>query len=91
MAETEISYEFIQQAANHPGVVAQLAVVADRIKSRAEGLAAAEGIDMKITTQAGVRPEGRPFVNVIGDDADQEFGTWRGKRRRVLGRAGEAG
>jgi len=91
MAETEISFEFIQQAANHPGVVAQLAVVAGRIKANAEGIAANEGISMQVTTEAGVRPKGRPFVNVVADNAEQEFGSSRTARRRILGRAGEGG
>jgi len=91
MAETEISYEFIQQAARHPGVVAQLAIVADRIKARADGLAADEGVSMQVTTDAGIRPGGRPFVNVVGDNAEQEFGSTHVARRRILGRAGETG
>lgn len=91
MAEVEISYEFIQKAAQHPDVVKHLAVVAKRIQARAEGLAASEGVDMNVTTVAGVRPGGRPFVNVVGDNAEQEFGSSRTERRRILGRAGAGG
>lgn len=91
MAEFELSYEYIQRAANHPDVVKQLQVVADRVRARAEGLAASEGVEMTLTTKAGVRPSGRPYVNVEGDNADQEFGTSRTKRFRILGRAGEQG
>lgn len=91
MAEVEISYEFIQQAAQHPGVVQQLQVVADRIKARADALADQEGVEMTTTTRAGVRPGGRPFVNVEGDNPDQEFGSARSNRYRILGRAGEGG
>lgn len=91
MSEVEITFEYIQQAANHPGVVKQLQVVADRVKARAESLAAAEGVEMEVTTRAGVRPGGRPFVNVEGDNEDQEFGSSRSGRFRILGRAGEGG
>lgn len=91
MAEVEISYEYIQEAARHPGVFAQLAVVAGRIKARADGIAADEGISMQVTTEAGVRPKGRPFVNVVADNAEQEFGSSRIARLRILGRAGEGG
>lgn len=91
MAEVEISYEFIQKAAQHPGVAAALQVVANRVKSRAQQLAEADGVDMRVTTEAGVRPGGRPFVNVIGDNPDQEWGTSRGGRFRILGRAGAGG
>ena len=91
MAEVTISSEFIREAMLQPGVAAQLQVVANRIQKRAEGIAANEGVDMEFTTKAGVRPKGRPFVNVIGDNAEQEFGSSRTARRRILGRAGEGG
>lgn len=91
MAEVEISYEFIQQAAQQPDVQKRLQQTANRIRARAESIAANEGSDMNVTTVSGVRPGGRPFVNVIGDNADQEFGTSRTQRRRILGRAGEKG
>lgn len=91
MAEVEISYEFIQQAAQQPDVQKRLQQTANRIRARAESIAANEGSDMKVTTVAGTRPGGRPFVNVVGDDPDQEYGTSRTARRRILGRAGEGG
>ena len=91
MGEVEISYEFIQKAASQPGVLRQLQVVADRTKGRAQALAAKEGVDMTVTTRSGVRPGGRPFVNVEADNPDQEFGTARSRRLRILGRAGEGG
>lgn len=91
MAEVEISYELIQQAAQHPGVVQQLQVVADRIRVRAEGLAQQEEVEMTVATSSGVRPGGRPFVNVTTDNPGQEFGTALNQRHRILGRAGEGG
>ena len=48
-----------------------------------------EGVEMDVRTEAGVRPGGRPFVNVVGDNAEQEFGSSRMDRFRLLGRAGE--
>ncbi|AXH44393.1 head closure Hc1 [Arthrobacter phage MargaretKali] len=91
MAEVEISYEFIQKAAQQPGVAAALQAVANRVHARAQQMADKDGVDMRVTTQAGVRPGGRPFVNVVGDNADQEFGTSRMGRFRILGRAGAGG
>jgi hypothetical protein len=91
MAEVEISYEYIQSAAQHPGVLRLLQVVADRVKARAQQLASKEGVEMTVTTTSGQRPGGRPFVNVEGDNPDQEFGTARSRRLRILGRAGEGG
>lgn len=91
MAEIEISFEYIQQAARHPDVVAHLQVVADRVKARADALAREEEVEMTVSTVAGVRPGGRPFVNVTTDNPGQEFGTALHKRYRILGRAGEGG
>jgi hypothetical protein len=91
MAEVEISYEFIQQAAQQPGVLAHMQVVADRIKARAAALAGQEGVEMELDTIAEVRPGGRPFVNVVSDNPDQEFGSATSARYRILGRAGEGG
>ncbi|WXW93147.1 hypothetical protein SEA_BRAYBEAST_10 [Arthrobacter phage BrayBeast] len=91
MSEVEISYEYIQQAAQHPDVAKQLQVVADRVKGRADQLARNEGVDMKVSTETGVRPGGRPFVNVVTDNPGQEFGTALHQRHRILGRAGEGG
>lgn len=91
MPEVEITYEFIQSAAQQPGVIAQLQVVADRIKVRADALARQEGVQMTVSTTTGTRPGGRPFVNVVSDNPDQEFGTATHKRYRILGRAGEGG
>lgn len=91
MSEVEITPEFIQSAMRDPGVTAHLQVVADRVAARAKGIAATEGIDMEISTVAGVRPLGRPYVNVITNNVEQEFGTSRTERRRVLGRAADGG
>ena len=46
---------------------------------------------MEITTVAGTRPGGRQYVNVIGDNVEQEWGSSRTERRRILGRAAEGG
>lgn len=91
MSEVTISSEFILSAMHHPDVAAHLQVVADRVKGRAASIAAAEEIDMEVTTVAGVRPKGRPYVNVITNNAEQEFGSSRTERRRILGRAAEQG
>lgn len=91
MAEMEISAAYIKEAMQQPGVAVQLQVVADRVKARAESLADSEGVKMNVTTVAGIRPGGRPFVNVVSDNPDQEFGTSKTERRRILGRAGEQG
>ena len=91
MAEVEITPEFIQSAMHQPGVAAALQAVADRVARRAEGIAANEGVDINITTTAGVRPKGRPYVNVVADNVDQEWGSSRSGKYRILGRAAEGG
>ena len=90
-SEVEITPEFIQSAMHQPGVMAQLQVVADRVARRAEGIAAEEEVEMNVSTVAGVRPKGRPYVNVVADNADQEWGSSRSGRHRILGRAAEGG
>ncbi|WP_417220505.1 hypothetical protein [Arthrobacter sp.] len=91
MGEVEITPAFIASAMTQPGVLAHLQVVANRVKARAEGIAASEEVDMQVTTVAGVRPKGRPFVNVVADNAEQEWGSSRTGRRRILGRAAAGG
>lgn len=86
-----LTYEYIQRAAQSAVVRKGLQAKADKIKARVESIAAAEEVTMQVTTEAGIRPGGRPFVNVVSDNAEQEFGSSRTKRRRILGRAGEGG
>ena len=89
--DPDLSYEFVNRAANSPGVLKQLQVVADRIAARARGIAAAEKVTMKVETRSGKRPGGRPYVDVIGDNAEQEYGSSKVQKLRILGRAGAAG
>lgn len=89
MAEVEIGPKLMAQAWNHPDIPKFLQAKADKVAARAKSLAASEDVEMNITTVSGVRPKGRAYVNVVGDNADQEFGTSRTARRRILGRAGE--
>lgn len=91
MAELEITSAFILSAMHQEGVKAHLQVVAKRVASRAKGIAASEGVTMNVSTKAGLRPGGRPYVNVTTDNSEQEFGSSRTKKRRILGRAADAG
>lgn len=90
-SEIEITPEFILSAMREPGVAAHLQVVANRVAKRAQMLAGAEGVEMNVSTVAGVRPKGRPYVNVVADNAEQEFGSSRSGRFRILGRAADSG
>lgn len=85
----EITRELIEKAMHHPDVVAHLEVVANRVARHAESLAAKDGVDMDVWVQSGVRPKGRPQSVVYASNVDQEFGTAKTPRRRILGRAGE--
>ena len=89
MAEVEISRAFVEAAMRHPGVVEHLGVVARRIKDRADQLAANEGVDLETWVEQNTRPKGRPQAVVYGDNVEQEWGSSRSDRRRILGRAGE--
>lgn len=74
-----------------PSVRAALRARAQAIAGRARGIAATETPDASITTDEGTRPRGRTYARVTSDDPDGEFGTEKRKRRRVLGRAADAG
>lgn len=91
MARVEISREFIEAAMRDESVARQLRVVADRVKRRADLLAASEGVEMELWVEESVRPKGRPQAVVYGDNAEQEYGSAREERRRILGRAAEGG
>lgn len=90
MAEIEISREYILAAMQHQVVTGQMRAVAERVAARARTLAAADEMDLEIDIGQFIRPGGRPVANVIAEDAaDQEWGTAKTPRRRILGRAAE--
>lgn len=71
-------------------VRAKCAEVADGIAARARELAqqdtADDAEDVIIGREDGTRPRGRPYSRVTAS-LDQEFGTPRTARRRILGRS----
>lgn len=90
MAEVHISPEFIGEAARHPAVRAELHTIARKIERQANILAAAEDVDMETRIEDSIRPKGRPQSVVWGDNVEQEYGSYREGRRRILGRAAQA-
>lgn len=68
-------------------VRAALADVARGVARKANAIGRSEGVDMDATVSEGVRPKGRPYSRVSSDQADQEFGTAKTPRRRILARA----
>lgn len=89
MAKVEITRELIRKAMTHPEVVKHLRVIADRVKVKADALAAAEGVELDSWVTESVRPGGRPQAQVYADNSEQEFGTRDVNRYRILGRAAE--
>jgi|GEM_PF-2104976 len=87
----EISRDFVRAAARHEAVTGQLRVIGERVMRRAKNLAASEGVSMEFWLEQGERPAWRPQVVVYGDNVEQEFGSSRTDRRRILGRAAEEG
>jgi hypothetical protein len=71
-------------------VRSKLAEVADRMEARAQHLAledtADDAEDVQIGREDGTRPAGRPYSRVTAS-LDQEFGTSKVARRRILGRS----
>lgn len=89
--KVEISRDFVRAAARHEAVTTQLRVIGNRVKNRAQSIAASEDVEMDVWVEEGERPGWRPQVVVYGDNPEQEFGSARAERRRILGRAGEEG
>ena len=89
--KVEVSRDFVRAAARHEAVTNQLRVIGDRVKNRAQNIAASEEVEMDVWVEQGERPGWRPQVVVYGDNTEQEFGSARADRRRILGRAGEEG
>ena len=88
--EIKVSRDLVRQAADQPAVRRQLGEIARRVARRAELLAASEGVEMETWVEEGTRPGWRPQAVVYGDNVEQEFGSARAERRRILGRAAES-
>lgn len=81
---------WFEAAANSSNVRAALRSRAQAIAARADQLAReAPAYEVNARVEEGTRPGGRPYARAISYDADQEFGTWGKKRRRILGRAAD--
>lgn len=89
MAKVRITPDLIRKAMQHELTRQALADRGASIQSSARALASSEGVDANFWNESGTRPGGRPFTNVYCDNADQEFGTSKTERRRILGRAAE--
>lgn len=91
MSKIEISRDFVREAADQPAVREALRRTADRVRRRADGLAASEGVSMNTWVEESTRPGWRPQAVVYGDNSEQEWGSSREDRRRIMGRAAEEG
>lgn len=85
----QISREFVREAAGQPAVRSQLGTIANRVARRAESMAAGEGVDLNTWVEEGDRPGWRPQAVVYGDNVEQEWGSSRSDRFRIMGRAAE--
>lgn len=84
-----VSAELIRQTMQSKVVRDALTKKASKGKARADQLAASEDVKMTTKVVSGTRPKGRPYSNIVGDNPDQEYGTSKVERRRILGRAAE--
>lgn len=87
--DIEITPGFIESAMRQEAVIKQLGVIAQSVKRRADALAGAEDVSMETWIEESVRPKGRPQAVVYGDNAEQEYGSSRSDRFRIMGRAAE--
>ena len=88
----EISRDLVMGAMRHPAVIEHLRKIAKRVESRAQAIAASENVEMDTEVIEFTRPGGRPVAQVVSHHDEQEFGTSRHGKYRILGRAArEAG
>lgn len=90
MAKVVISSQFVREAMQKPAVRKALAAKAREKQSRAEGLAASEGVELESSVVEGTRPKGRPYARVTSRNVGQEWGDSKTARRRILGRTAES-
>lgn len=81
------SRALILKAMQSDGVRSALNDRAKIIASRADSIGAGEGVDINASVEEGIRPQGRPFAEVVSTQWQQEWGTDLEGRRRILGRA----
>lgn len=88
-----VSRETIVQAMQSSAVREALKAKADSILVAAQAIASEtpEVSDAKIWVAEGTRPKGRPFAQVVCDDVEQEHGSMRKPKIRLLGKAAGKG
>ena len=87
MPKMEVSPALILATMHLPQVRDALSARAGRVAATAEAITAAEGVEGSVIRESGTRPKGRPYERVLHTNADQEFGTSKTSRRRIMGRA----
>ena len=79
---------YVQRAMQSQGVRDALRAKADEVAASARSIAASENVEgFEVSVSEGTRPKGRPYARVSTPSVDQEFGTWRTPKLRILGRA----
>lgn len=91
MADREIvlSQATILEALQSEPVRAELREKAYRIANKADDLADRFTTEAEVWVEEDTRPKGRPVARVMCDNVDQEWGTSKTTRRRILGTAAE--
>ena len=82
-----LSRNFIVKAMLSEGVRGKLRERAEKLKQQAETIAYQEKVAGEFDIREGIRPQGRPYTSVHFDNVDQEYGTSKTERSRILGRA----
>lgn len=90
MMRVEIGRETIEQAMRSIQTRAALEAKARKVQQRAEQLAESERVDLSSEVSSGTRPKGRPYSRVESANIEQEWGSSKTARRRILGRAAES-
>lgn len=85
------SDEHWRQVMGSAAVQAAVRRRATTIAARARKLTQDAGGKAVITIEQGMRANGRPYVNVVSSNADEEYGTSDVRKRRALRRAAQGG
>lgn len=89
MSTLRINSELIVKAMQSDGVRKELRKFAQRKAAQVDQIGASENVNMNSYLEEGTRPKGRPFVKILSEQVDQEWGSRDSERRRIMGRAAE--
>lgn len=86
---TSGSFGLIGEAMRSAQVRAGLRARAEQVQNTADNLASSDDVELESRVTEGTRPQGRPYARVSSPNVEQEYGSSKTARRRILGQAAE--